>query len=109
MIRSESDWENLRSKVQGPTPKIIPKPNVDFSQNSLIGVFAGLKTTGGYSIKVTRVMEDDEKLTVFVEEVSPGKSCLVTQAITFPYQFVKIPRTNKEADFQVQQITRECQ
>ncbi len=53
----------------------------------------GLHTSGGYSIKVDKVKDEGNYVTVSVVSQEPG-SCPADAALTNPYQFVKIA-TNK--------------
>ena len=54
-----------------------------------IAVMSGTKPTGGYSIEVTGIEDNEGRTNVFVKEVSPSKDMMVTQAITYPYTIVK--------------------
>ncbi|MBL4936735.1 protease complex subunit PrcB family protein [Clostridium sp. YIM B02515] len=55
-----------------------------------ITVFSGKKSTGGYSIKVLSVEDNEGKTNIVVEEKSPKQQDIVTQAITYPYTVVKL-------------------
>jgi len=65
--------------------------SIDFINGQVLLVDMGLKNTGGYSIKVTSVMEQDGALTANIESKYPGSGCAVTDAETNPFQFVFIP------------------
>ena len=54
-----------------------------------IAVFSGEKPTGGYSIKVTSIEDNEGATNVFVEETAPKQGDMVTQVITYPYTVVK--------------------
>ena len=56
-------------------------PTVDFSKSQVIALFLGSRTTGGYSISVDRVEEEDGKLIIYkkLEKIDPDKR--VTQRI----------------------------
>ncbi len=54
-----------------------------------IAVMSGAKPTGGYSIEVTGIEDNEGRTNVFVKEVSPSKDMIVTQAITYPYTVVR--------------------
>lgn len=58
-------------------------------------VNAGIKPTGGYTIKVNRISETNHAIYVQVEQTRPGEKDMVTMAISYPYQVVKIPHTTK--------------
>jgi hypothetical protein len=51
---------------------------------------SGEKPTGGYDIKIKSVTQTGDKTLISVEEISPGKDDMVTEALTYPYIIVKI-------------------
>jgi hypothetical protein len=55
-----------------------------------IVIFSGEKSTGGYSIKVISIEDNEGKTNIMVEETSPNKGDMVTQAITYPYTAIKV-------------------
>ena len=54
-----------------------------------IAVMSGTKPTGGYSVEVTGVEDNEGRTNVFVKELSPSKDAMVTQDITYPYTIVR--------------------
>ena len=54
-----------------------------------IAVLSGARPTGGYSIEVTGIDDNEGKTNVFVKETAPSKDVFVTQVITYPYTIVK--------------------
>lgn len=54
-----------------------------------IAVLSGTRPTGGYSIEVTGIDDNEGKTNVFVKEIAPSKDSIVTQVITYPYTIVK--------------------
>lgn len=55
----------------------------------------GRKPTGGYTIKIQSIEDNEEgKLKVTVKFNVPGKDSIVTQAITYPIDIVRINKTN---------------
>lgn len=89
-------WEHLKSNIE-PAPSI---PEIDFSKNTVIAVFQGEKSTGGYSIEVTKIEEFEGKIIVKIKERNPGPGEIVTEAFTQPYNIEKISKTNKKIEFQ---------
>lgn len=75
-------------------------PKIDFSKETVIAVFMGEKTTGGYAISVENVKEVNEKLIVQIKEIKPGQKDMVALVITQPFCFVKINRVAKEVTFE---------
>jgi hypothetical protein len=54
-----------------------------------IAVMNGVKPTGGYSIEVTGIEDNEGRTNVFVKELVPSKDTMVTQVITYPYTIVR--------------------
>lgn len=108
VITNEADWQNLWNelfKKQEPAP--MP-PEIDFSKNNVIAVFAGQKSNGGYQIEITSIASVGNTLTVTVKQTSPGPNCIVTENITFPGQIVTIPKTNTKVKFVEKSVTTNC-
>ena len=68
----------------------------------------GSKPTGGYDIKITGVKERESSVEISVEESSPGKDCIVSQALTSPYHIIETEKTDKEVVFDTQKVVLDC-
>jgi hypothetical protein len=68
----------------------VPVEQIDFSENQVILLSMGEKPTGGYTIRVDSVEEINGTLKLIATETHPGSNCMVTQALTAPYLFVKV-------------------
>lgn len=75
-------------KLTGSTEKM---PAVDFNQAYVIAVFAGTRPTGGYAISVEKVTDTEGARSVSLLLEKPGVGCITTQAITSPYQIIRVP------------------
>ena len=62
---------------------------VDFSSRRVVFLSLGGRPTGGYSIFVEKIEDHGEFIKASIVIRKPG-NCLVTQAITSPYQFVEV-------------------
>lgn len=103
VIKTEGDWAGLLSK----TGAELPEPT-DFTKNMVIAAFQGEYPTGGYSIEITKIVETENNIEVFVKEISPGTNCNVTKAFTRPYHIIKVQKSDKEVVFKVEKLVREC-
>lgn len=92
-INDEDSLSTLLLNIYGPDSPQAFAP-VDFTRYTVIAVFAGEKNSGGYSVDISRVVERENGLVVSVREYVPGQGCIVTQAVTYPYQIAIIPKTN---------------
>jgi len=75
-------------------------PKIDFSKETVIAVFMGEKTTGGFSVAIENVKEENKKLIVKIKETKPGPKDMVTMVITQPFCFAKINSIDKEFIFE---------
>jgi len=65
----------------------------------VIAVFQGQQPTGGYEIKIEKIIETRDKLRVYIKETIPDSSDMVTQALSSPYHLVKLLISDKTAEF----------
>lgn len=82
-------------------------PEVDFTRNSVIAVFAGKKPTAGYDIEVAKI-EDGIVRKVFLKLTSPGGSCLLAQSLTQPYQIIEVPKASLPLTHEDTNVTTSC-
>jgi len=94
-------WRNVHGSESG-------MPTIDFSSQMVLAVFQGQKNTGGHSIRISEIVNNDGQLNVVVVETVPGSSCVVTQAITQPYHLVSIPITGQTINFKSETTVSEC-
>lgn len=59
----------------------------------------GEKPTGGYSVEITDIKEDDEKLIVTAHFTEPGEDEMVTQALTYPYDLAMLEDPGLPVEF----------
>lgn len=109
IINSDADYQKLMIEVYKNLDQMPRIPVVDFKKNTLVAVFMAQKTSGGYMISIDSITESSKGLTVNVIESSPGKGCTVTDALSQPYEIVKIQKTQEKAAFKYKQIVKDCQ
>lgn len=83
-------------------------PTVDFEASMVVAVFMGERRTGGHRVRVESVRQSGEQLIVSVNMEAPGPNCMTTQALTQPYQIVRLPRLEGEVAFQIEQVEVDC-
>ena len=83
-------------------------PVVDFEEYLVLALLMGSQSTGGYNIQVDVIYEQDNYIEVNVVSSLPGSNCVTTEALTDPYQFVKIPFTDKEVIFLESVVISSC-
>ncbi len=98
VVRDTEGWKQLWQAMHGRRSPMPEVPQVDFRKHMAIGVFMGTKPSGGYSVSITRVVQN-EKTAVSVREQSPRPGDMVTMALTAPYHVVVVPRSEEPIEF----------
>ncbi|PJJ06969.1 protease stability complex PrcB-like protein [Flavobacterium sp. 1] len=80
-----------------PCDPFSPLP--DFTQKRVLGLLSGPKPTSGYDIKIQSVVEDDCQILVQYSERVPGDSEIVLQTITYPADYIILPKSSKPIIF----------
>lgn len=73
-------------------------PAIDFTKSQVVVLFLGAKNTGGYSISIDRVEEENGKLVVYKKIEKPAPGAMVTMALTSPFVIAEI-KSKKEIIF----------
>lgn len=85
-----------------------PVPPIDFEEQMVVLAALGERRTGGYRVDILRVAETETGLVVHVQVSTPGRGCMVTQALTQPYHFVAVPASDAPVDFEVSHQRVSC-
>ena len=85
------------------------RPVVDFSRDVVIAVAGGQRSTGGYSIAVDRVDRSGTGVAIDVVETTPGKGCMMTQALTQPVDVVVVAAADARTwGFRERRVEQAC-
>lgn len=106
VIRSEPEWQTFWTRLWGGHHR--PRPAVDFDREMVVAATMGARSTGGFWIQVDSVVVSSAAVDVFVTEHSPGRSCITTQAFTYPADAVAIPASPQPVRFHDAKVTTEC-
>jgi hypothetical protein len=98
VVRSQNDWAALWSR-HVRTQSTSPPPPVDFSRDMVVALFMGERPTAGYAIEVTRIERTGAGLTVHYRMTRPDPAALNAQALTQPFQLIKLPRVDDAVTF----------
>jgi hypothetical protein len=87
-VRGEHNVKYLDLTKRGYYIDTLNEPNAPY----FYIICMGEKSTGGYSLEVKEVYRtDDGETVVIVDEKSPGKDDIVTQAFTYPTLMIEFP------------------
>lgn len=99
VIRNQREWQSLWRAHNRYQLSVRSAPEVDFSRNMLIAIFAGTKNTGGYVLTIGDVQFSRNQLLVHATLTSPPVDRMSTQALSQPYEIVQVPRFNGRVVF----------
>jgi hypothetical protein len=99
VIRLPAEWEGLwkaHTSYMLPAPELPP---VDFEREMVVALMGGTKTSGGYSVEITSIRKEGDRLVVSFGETGPPPDSVTTSVITYPFHIVKTARHEGEAEF----------
>ena len=105
LVTSSVGLKELWKLIDAPgTP-----PSIDFSTQAVAAVFAGERSSGGYNIAVSKVVDANTARTVYVMLSNPGVGCATTQALIAPYEVIVLPVTALPLTHKDESVTKDCQ
>jgi hypothetical protein len=103
VVRDGAAWAQLWARhaaTQSPPPA---RPEVDFSRFMVLAVFAGGKPSACYGVQVTGVVPVGANgVQLRWREPEPPAGMMCASVMTFPAQFVQVPRVNGKVSFSKQ-------
>ncbi len=98
VVNTQEKMDYYFTKHENSCP-VASDPNIDFSKNFLVALFAGQRPTSGYQIKITTIVENNCEIVINFYEKGPQVGEIVTPATTYPTDFILIPKTTKAIFF----------
>lgn len=96
VARTQAEWVALWRDHAGGTPP----PVVDLSARTVVAVFLGSRSTGGYAVEITGTRQQGPALVVQWRERRPAPDQVSAQVITSPAHIVSIPHFAGEIRFE---------
>jgi hypothetical protein len=88
VVRGDSDWSALW-REHAPEKS---RPVIDFSRETIVGVFLGTRPNAGFGVEITGYREDGGRTVVAYRETMPSPGAITAQVIVAPYHLVALPR-----------------
>jgi hypothetical protein len=76
-------------------------PSIDFAHRIGIVYATGPRSSTGYELRVVRVVDEGDRISIHYREVTPTLRDHVVAKLTYPYRLITIPRTTKHLRFVV--------
>lgn len=83
-------------------------PLVNFETHQILAVFDGTHPSGGYDVRVEKIVDDGQNRHVTITHVSPSETCVVSDAITSPFELVIVPKSTARIVREDLEEVREC-
>ncbi len=96
VVRDADAWTALWQEHAGLD---MPRPEVDFSRQMVIGVFLGARPNGCFDTAIASVVPGEGRLEVLHVDSEPGPSVFCTMAITYPAHLVVVDRSSAPVVF----------
>lgn len=109
VVRNQLEWDELRVDAQFRRPGasvVLPAkpPSVNFETQMVLAAFMGTFPSTGYSVRITKVLERENKLIVVVKQRSPDSWSAEGMAFRYPSHLVRVARSDKPVCFRVMSI-----
>ena len=98
LIGSDETLLKYFTKNANTCPNYTETP-IDFSKEVIIGITSGLKTTNGYGIKITTILENKCEILINYYEKTPQPGETLASGANYPSDFILLPRSSKPIFF----------
>ena len=105
-ITSDAELVALWNMVYTANAPAVPA--VDFANYEVLAIFDGSHSSGGYDVSVSRVEDKDGQRTVYIRREAPGEGCITTEAITSPFEIVRVSKTLLPMTKVEENVTKNC-
>ena len=92
VISTEEQWKEIWDKMFRYLLTQQELPKIDFDTEMILAAFMGERRTGGYEIRIKRIMKTDKEIVAYIEEREPDPESFRTMALTQPYHVVVIKK-----------------
>lgn len=92
LVTSQAELLSLWNRAHASQLTVPPVPRIDPTRETLVALFLGSQSTGGHSISVQSVTEENGELYLDVVIGRPGAGDITTQALTSPWVMVRVLR-----------------
>jgi hypothetical protein len=94
--RTPAEWAALWKKHAGDAAM----PKVDFASRTVVAVFMGTKSSGGYFVEITGTRQEKGVTVVEYRERRPERGQVAAMVITSPAHIAVIPKVAGEIRFE---------
>lgn len=103
IVRDAAAFSALWRQHAGPAEAC---PKLDFKACDVVAVFAGSRSTGGYTVRIGEVRRSGKSAVVAAELVKPGRGAITAQAFTQPFAMKSVPKLPADARIELKETER---
>ncbi len=98
-IRETSAWKEFWAQHAVNEKEAEKVPEVNFDTHMVLAVTMGRQRTGGYTVEITKVEAEGDKLVATIQRRVPPVNGVLIQVITSPFHFVAVPKSSLKVEF----------
>lgn len=107
-VRTQSQWNEIWARIAGNATPAPEAPEIDFATEMVIVAAMGTRPSGGYAIRIGRVVRRGNTVWAEVTSSAPGSGCMNAAALTAPIDAVVVQRTTGQVLFVENSEVRNC-
>ena len=107
-VRTQSQWNEIWARIAGNATPAPEAPEIDFATEMVIVAAMGTRPSGGYAIRIDRVVRRGNTMWAEVTSSAPGSGCMNAAALTTPVDLVVVQRTTGKVLFVENSEVRNC-
>lgn len=95
IVDSSEGLDEIFATINSTRKPGIPVPKVDFQKENVAVINIGERATGGHSVLVKEIIEQEDKIVIYYEENGPKAGENATMVITSPFTMFKFQKQTK--------------
>ncbi len=109
IIQTQEAFDSLWQSCFQNMPAPIAKPTIDFSKEWVMAYFQGYTKSGGHNLTIDSITPSEIGAKVAITHKKPGKNCVSTMAVEFPYVLARIEHFKPiKAEYKVTEKEVDC-
>ncbi len=107
IVRDPEEWARAWADFTSNRDPAGSLPEVNFAEDFVI-LLLDRHASGGYSVEIERVIEEDDALFVYAKHNAPFPGSGVIAAITNPHHIIRLPRFDGNVTLVVTEVVSPC-
>lgn len=110
IVKTQAEFDKLWKEAFAGIDMAPEKPQVNFSEKWVVGLFLGMMSSGGHSVELKEIKVDNGMATLMVKHIKPGAGCISSMAIEYPYLIASITQLgDTKTEFKTMTEEKKCE